>query len=150
MPQYTFFCTPCNLLFKRRLAMGDHTEHPCPSCKKPAPRKWEGQPLSHSFSPSAGTAKANSGVSQHDHPTADNIVGRSADMRWAEQRKRNAVKAQIRDKGVALARRDSTEDGQQVSEYQTLGQGHFDARKKLEGRFRTEAKKRGLSDPLSE
>jgi putative FmdB family regulatory protein len=148
MPQYTFYCEPCSLQFKRRLAMGDHPEHKCPSCKGLAGRRWDGQSLSHSFAASAGTALANSGVSQHDYPTADNIVGRSAEMRWAEQHKRNAAKAQIRDQGVALARKDTSEGGERVSEYQALGQAQFEARKKLEGKFRTEAKTRGMSDPL--
>lgn len=128
--------------------MGDHLSHKCPSCKGESPRKWDGQALSHSFAASAGTAKANSGVSQHDYPTADNIVGRSAEMRWSEQHRRNDAKSQIRDKGVALARKDSVEAGQRVSEYHALDQPKFEARKKLEGKFRTEAKKRGLSDPL--
>jgi hypothetical protein len=69
-------------------------------------------------------------------------------MRWAEQHRRNDAKAKIRDQGVALARKDSVENGQRVSEYQTLGSAEFDARKKLEGKFRVEGKKRGFSDPL--
>lgn len=150
MPQYMFFCTPCNLVFKRRLSMGEHSEHACPACKKSAPRKWDGQPLSHSFSATPGTAVSNSGVSQHDYPTADNIVGRSAEARWAKQWERNSIKNKVRDKGVALARRDLVEDGKVVSEYTALGQPQFDARKKLESRFRAEGKKRGFSDPLSE
>lgn len=148
MPQYTFFCEKCRLNFKRRLSMGDHPIHSCPSCKYDAARQWDGQPLSHSFSPGAGTARANSGVAQHDYPTADNIVGRSSEMRWAEQHRRNAAKAKIRQQGVALARKDTTEGGQRVSEYKTLDKSQFDARKKLEGKFRNEAKKRGLSEAL--
>jgi len=104
--------------------------------------------MSHAFAASSGTAKANSGVSQHDYPTADNIVGRSAEMRWNEQHKRNEAKAKIRGEGVALARHDSTENGSVVSEYQSLNQNKFDARKKLEGKFKDEAEKRGMSNEL--
>ena len=149
MPQYTFLCSTCSLQFKRRLDMGDHTEFVCPDCKIPAPRQWDGQTLTHKFAPSSGTAKANSGVAQHDYPTADNIVGRSAEMRWSEQHRRNAAKAKIRDQGVALARKDSIDGGTGVSEYQVLDEAKFAARKKLEGKFRTEVKSRGLSAALS-
>lgn len=148
MPQYTFFCKLCALQFKRRLSMGDHEAHACPECSNDAERKWDGQPLSHNFAPGAGTARANSGVSQHDYPTADNIVGRSAEMRWAEQHHRNSAKAKVRGQGVALARKDISEGGQMVSEYTAMDKSRFDARKKLEGKFKTEAKKRGLSEAL--
>lgn len=144
MPQYTFFCEACSLQFKRRMKMGSYQEASCPECRASAPRQWEGQALTHNFAPVPGTAKANSGVAQHDYPTADNLVGRSAEMRWSDQIRRNKAKSQIRDQGVALARRDEGS----VSEYKVLSQSEFDARKKLEGRFREEGRKRGFSDPF--
>jgi len=69
-------------------------------------------------------------------------------MRWEEQHRRNAAKAQIRSQGVALARKDSAGESGPVSEYHVLGQDSFQARKKLEGKFISEANKRGMSEAL--
>lgn len=149
MPQYTFFCTRCTLQFKRRLSMGVHPTHLCPECKAAAPRQWEGQGFGFEFQPTAGTAQANSGVSKHDYPTADNIVGRSADAQWGVIHARNAAKAKIRDRGTGLSRRDQVENGQVVSEYTALPQGTYDARKKLEGVFKAKAARDGIEAPLS-
>lgn len=51
-----------------------------------------------SFSPGAG-AQANSGVHDHDYPTADKAVGRSAEKRWEHIQRREAVKKAAREKG---------------------------------------------------
>lgn len=148
MPQYTFHCGACNLQFKRRLSMGVHATCVCPSCKKGAPREWEGQGFGFGFQETAGTAKGNSGVTKHDYPTADNIVGRSAETQWNLIHERNAAKDKIRGQGVGLARRDHVEKGRVVTEYSTLSEGSFAARKRLEGAFKAKAERDGIESPL--
>lgn len=148
MPQYTFFCAACSLQFKRRLAMGVHPTCLCPGCKKAAARQWEGQGFGFGFEATAGTALGNSGVTTHDYPTADNIVGRSAEAQWGLIHARNAAKDKIRGNGVGLSRRDQVENGEVVSEYVTLSPGTFEARKRLEGAFKTKAERDGIEAPL--
>jgi len=46
-----------------------------------------------------GSSPANSGVHDHDYPTADKIVGRSAVERWEEYRERDKVKRKVRELG---------------------------------------------------
>ena len=150
MPQYTFLCPRCDLQFKRRLAMGVHPTHLCPSCKVAAPRQWEGQGFGFEFEATAGTAQANSGVAKHDYPTADNIVGRSSEAQWGLIHARNSAKNKVRRHGVGLSRRDQVENGQVVSEYTALPQGAFDARKKLEGVFKAKAERDGIEAPLKD
>lgn len=128
--------------------MGVHPTCACPSCKRGAPRQWEGQGFGFGFQETAGTAQGNSGVSKHDYPTADNVVGRSADAQWQMIHARNAAKAKIRDQGVGLARRDQLENGRVVSEYTSLSGGEFAARKRLEGSFKTKAERDGIEAPL--
>jgi putative FmdB family regulatory protein len=148
MPQYTFRCGSCNLQFKRKLAMGVHPTCQCPICKKGAPREWEGQGFGFGFQENAATAKGNSGVAKHDYPTADNIVGRSAEAQWNIIHERNAAKDKIRGQGVGLARRDHAEKNRVVTEYTTLSQGGFAARKRLEGTFKAKAARDGIEAPL--
>lgn len=145
MPSYTFKCTPCSLVFQRRLASGSNLEHKCPSCSEAAPRHWEGQNITHSFGYSAGTAKANSGVAEHDYPTAENIAGRSSEMRWARIHARNKVKEGLGTK--AVARIDSVENGNAVSEYRPLTSEGFKARKALENATRERINQHGLITP---
>lgn len=128
--------------------MGVHPTCLCPSCKKAAPRQWEGQGFGFGFEETAGTTVGNSGVTKHDYPTADNIVGRSAEAQWGLIHARNEAKDKIRSQGVALSRRDQVENGQVVSEYMTLSQGTFDARKRLEGAFKVKAERDGIEAPL--
>ncbi len=142
MPQYSFYCSSCNLQFKRRMAVSADPAHKCPSCAKQATHQLEG--FGFGFSASPGTAKANSGVSKDDYPTADNIVGRSAEARWNILHERNRAKGQIRDQGLALSRRDFVDNGQAVSEYHVLGKSQFAARKALEGTFKDKAQKDGI------
>lgn len=148
MPQYTFLCGPCSFQFKRKLAMGIHPTFQCPLCKKGALRKWEGQGFGFGFQETTATAKGNSGVSKHDYPTADNIVGRSADAQWSIIHERNAAKDKIRGQGMGLARRDHVEDSRVVTEYTTLSEGGFAARKRLEGTFKAKAARDGIEAPL--
>jgi|SRR5688572_9286373 len=149
MPQYSFLCPRCRLTFKRRMSMGAHVTHICPECKGVAPRQWEGQGFGFEFQTGAGTAQANSGVSKHDYPTADQAVGRSAESQWEVIHARNKAKNKVRERGVALSRRDQLEAGQVVSEYTALPQQSFDARKKLEGVFREKARRDGIETSLN-
>ncbi len=147
MPQYTFHCEPCNLQFKKRLAMGEHPQHKCPKCKTQAARFVEG--FGFDFATTEGTSRANSGVTKHDYPTADNIVGRSAEARWQAMDERNKAKKRLREEtgAVALSRKDMTDGSKQVSEYTSLGSTQYDARKKLEGDFKKVGEKIGIEQP---
>lgn len=147
MPQYTFLCGVCNLQFKKRLGMGDHPNHKCPSCKGMAPRYLEG--FGFDFAETSATRQANSGVTKHDYPTADQAVGSSAAKRWEVMHSRMLAKDRFRQEtgAVALARRDKLEGTQTVSEYTPLGQAEFDARKKQEAKFREKASQAGLEQP---
>lgn len=144
MPQYTFYCKGCNLQFKCRLKMGDHKTHKCASCKGEATRVLQG--FGFDFAQTAATSKANSGVTKHDYPTADNIVGRSAEKKWDQIYARNVAKDKFRQEtgAVALSRKDSVEAGQIVTEYKPLHRPQFDARKKQEAQFKEKARKDGI------
>jgi len=76
-----------------------------------------------------GTAPANSGVHDQDYPSADKVVGRSAEARWATYRERDKVKKQVRQVGgsAALERL----DGDGYTDYAAMGQPQLDARAKL-------------------
>ena len=97
MPQYVFECPVCNVRFERTLKMGEHTTHPCPSCQDPAPQVIDTE-FGFAFAQGNG-APANSGVHDHDYPTADKAVGRSADERWDLIQRRETVKNEARKKG---------------------------------------------------
>lgn len=131
MPKYTFTCEECNVRFDRNLKMGDHPTHPCPACKDPAPRLWDGQGFGFEFSDGAGTPNGNSGVAKHDYPTADIAVGRSASARWREIDAREGVKRQVRKGGKTngLIRKDSR-DGAFI-DYEAMTPATLEARKEL-------------------
>jgi len=97
MPVYEFECQFCEIRFKRTLKMDNHPSHICPECACDAPRLWEGFG-GHTFAP-GGEALANSGVHDHDYPTADKAVGRDAEARWGEIDQREKVKAAVREGG---------------------------------------------------
>lgn len=126
MPKYEFQCQVCSTRFDRTLKMGDHPTHSCPSCKEDAPRLFTG--FGFSFA-AGGSAPANSGVHDHDFPTADKIVGRSAEERWATYRERDKVKQKVRQQGdsAALIR----VDGDGFSEYEAMAPVGKEARAKL-------------------
>ena len=109
MPRYVFECQleTCNLRFERSLKMGEHLSHACPNCGEVAPRVFDKVDLSFGFAPSDG-ATANSGVHKDDYPTADRLVGKDADARWARLHEREKVKKVARDAGHthALIRQD--------------------------------------------
>lgn len=126
MPKYSFQCTPCELEFSRTLKMANHPDHECPKCGESAPRAWESFGFSFAL---GGSAPANSGVSKHDHPTADHAVGRDADARWEEYRVRDKIKKQVRTEGGthALIRK----NGKNYIDYQAGGANLIPTRKKL-------------------
>jgi putative FmdB family regulatory protein len=128
MPRYTFECQQCSTRFDRTLKMGDHPTHPCPSCKEEAPRLFDKSAFGFGFA-AGGTAPANSGVHDQDYPSADKVVGRSAEARWATYRERDKVKKQVRQVGgsAALERL----DGDGYTDYAAMGQPQLDARAKL-------------------
>ena len=130
MPKYTFQCT-CGVKFDRNLKMGEHKKHPCPDCSKPAPRKWAGQGFGFGFAP--GKTPGNSGVTKDDYPTADHLVGRSAEVRWSEIESRNEVKARVREGGGthALIRRHGGEKGQTYTEYTAMSKDGLKVRKAI-------------------
>lgn len=96
MPKYAFECQVCSTRFERTLKMGDHPTHECPNCREEAPRLFTG--FGFAFA-AGGSSPANSGVHDHDYPTADKIVGRSAEERWAEYKEREKVKKKVRELG---------------------------------------------------
>ncbi len=129
MPKFVFECAACQMQFERTLKMGEHPDHPCPSCQAPAPRVWMGQGFGFDFSAQATGAPANTGVTKHDYPTADQAVGSSADARWREYKAREQVKGKVRQVGGdrALIRR----NGEGYVEYEVGTKTLIDARKKL-------------------
>jgi putative FmdB family regulatory protein len=128
MPRYTFECQSCSTRFDRTLKMGDHPTHPCPACKDEAPRLFDKAAFGFGFAAGGGTP-ANSGVHDQDYPSADKIVGRSADVRWATYRERDKIKKQVRELGESPAL--ERIDGDGYTEYTAMGQPQRDARAKL-------------------
>ena len=122
MPQYVFECQHegCNLRFEKSLKMGDYTTYECPNCRDQAPRIVEG--FAFGFKDTPGAPPGNTGVHKEDYPTADHIVGKDADKRWAQHKERDAVKNQVRQVSTthALTRR-TAKDGSYV-EYEGLSE----------------------------
>ncbi len=106
--------------------MGDYKTHECPSCHEEAPRVWES--FGFSFAP-GGSAPVNSGVSKHDYPSADQIVGSDADRRWQIYQEREKIKGTVRKVGgnQALIRR----NGSNFIEYSAGSQRTIETRKGL-------------------
>ena len=92
MPKFSFDCK-CGTRFSRTLKMGEHQTYPCPACGNDAPRLWEG--FGFNFA-AGGTAPGNSGVTKHDYPTDDFVVGRDAEARWQDHFAREEVKNKVR------------------------------------------------------
>jgi putative FmdB family regulatory protein len=130
MPRYTFECG-CGVRFSKNLRIGEHPTHSCPSCGEDAPRFWEGESFGFGFQ--EGAVPGNSGVSKHDYPTADQVVGSDAEKRWAELRERDKVKQAVRAKGghQALIRKHGQEKGQPYIEYSSGGEKVVKIRKEL-------------------
>lgn len=128
MPKYSFECPHCQVHFTRSLAMGEHPNHPCPSCKAPAPRLWMGQGFGFDFTGTQTGATANTGVSKIDNPTADQAVGRSAEERWGFYNEREKVKQEVRERTGQRAL--NRKDGEGYTEYTSGNQAMIEARKK--------------------
>jgi putative FmdB family regulatory protein len=129
MPQYVFECPPCNVRFTRTLKMNNYLGFECPSCKEQAPRVLDGEGFAFQFQKAEGAPIANSGVHDHDYPTADKVVGRSAEERWAVMRARDEVKAQAREQGGTHALIRHTE--KEGIGYEPMTPVGRDARRKL-------------------
>lgn len=129
MPKYVFECQACSTRFERTLKMGDYPTQTCPSCKEAAPRLFAGNGFGFGFSAPANASPANTGVHGQDYPTADQIVGRSAEQRWGTYNKRDEVKKKVREEGKspALARL----DGEGYTEYSAMAPEERGAREKL-------------------
>lgn len=127
MPKYVFECVYCEVRFERSLKMGEHTDHPCPSCSERAPLVLEG--FAFQFA-AGGGSPGNSGVHDHDYPTADKIVGRDADVRKEVMAARDDAKKDLRVRaGHNGLQRINGEDGS--IEYHTMNKPTIDARRKL-------------------
>lgn len=126
MPKYVFECEDCAVRFDRTLKMGDHITHPCPSCKEEAPQVIEG--FAFAFAKGNGPV-ANSGVHDHDYPTADKAVGRSSDERWTYLSERDQAKAKAREAGATHALMRSHGPG--YVEYTPMSTNGMEARRRL-------------------
>ena len=131
MHRYVFECQVegCALRFERSLRMADHPTHACPECGEPAPRVLDQEGFAFAFAPSESASPANTGVHKDDYPTADRIVGKDADMRWAQYDEQAKVKNAAREKGQthALIRH----QGSDFIDYEPMTDVGLDARKKL-------------------
>ncbi len=126
MPSYTFECQTCDLRFTRTLKMENHLAFECPGCSDQAPRVIEG--FAFQFEQGKG-APGNSGVHDHDYPTADKAVGRSATERWALIHEREKVKAEARKQGGTHALIRHTSDHH--IDYEPMNPAGIDARREL-------------------
>jgi putative FmdB family regulatory protein len=126
---YTFACEDCNVEFLRTLKMAEHLTHECPSCGRDAPRVWDADSLAFAFKGSQTGATANTGVHDNDYPTADKLVGRDAEVRWAEIHEREKVKAEARKQGGthALIRHNNRD----YIDYEPMSDGGRTARRNL-------------------
>lgn len=127
MPKYQFECADCNVRFERTLKIGSHTTHSCPSCKDPAPLVISD--FGFNFAEVAGSSHANTGVHDHDYPTADKAVGRSASRRWEHIKAREKIKAEARKQGDTPALIRHTGDG--YIDYEPMSDQGREARRKL-------------------
>lgn len=131
MPKYVFECQSegCALRFERSLKIGDHPTHPCPDCREAAPRVLDQEGFAFAFAQPAGAALGNTGVHKEDYPTADHIVGRDAEQRWASYEEQAKVKDKVREMGGthALIRH----QGEDYIDYEPMTDAGLSARKKL-------------------
>jgi putative FmdB family regulatory protein len=128
VPRYVFECNDCSLEFERTLKMAENLTHACPQCGEDAFRVWDGN-MSFGFKGSTTGSTANTGVHVDDYPTADKVVGRDAEARWAQYHERERVKQEARALGGthALIRRTSRD----FIDYEPMTQTGRQARKEL-------------------
>jgi hypothetical protein len=107
--------------------MGEHPTNKCPSCGEEAPRLFTS--FGFGFTKPENSAPANTGVHDLDYPSADKIVGRSAESRWGTYRARDEAKKTVRKEGKtqALVRFDS----EGFTEYTSMREEEVKAREKL-------------------
>lgn len=131
MPRYTFECADCGAKFTKSLKMGEHPSYSCPSCGTDASRVWEGESFGFDFQ--KGSVPGNSGVTKHDYPTADQMIGRDSEKRWQKVHERDKVKKIVREKGGhhALVRKHVVEEGKPYIEYGAGGENVLKIRRKL-------------------
>lgn len=109
------------------MKMGDYKSYECPSCKADAARVFEG--FGFNFKAPAKAPIGNTGVTKHDYPTADYVVGRDAEQRWAEYAERQKVKDKVREAGGTHALvRTGTKD---YLDYHVGGESTLVKRRKL-------------------
>jgi putative FmdB family regulatory protein len=125
VPNYTFECPTCDLRFTRTLKMDNYTTFACPNCSEMAARVLEG----FAFQFEQAGEPGNSGVHDHDYPTADKAVGRSANERWALLRDRDKVKNEARRVGGTHALIRHT--GPDYIDYEPMNPAGIDARREL-------------------
>lgn len=131
MPKYVFQCGKdgCNVRFERTLHLDNHKIHSCPGCGEDAPRYLEGEGFGFSFSGSSTGSTANTGIHKEDYPTADHVVGKSADARWGEYGERSKVKEAARMQGGAYPLIRHTTTGH--IDYEPMSDGGRVARRNL-------------------
>lgn len=131
MPKYVFECAAegCALRFERTLKIGDHPTHSCPACRAEAPRVLDQEGFAFAFAQPASAAPGNTGVHKDDYPTADHIVGKDSEQRWASYDEQAKVKNAARAKGEthALIRH----QGKDYIDYEPMTDAGLTARKKL-------------------
>ena len=131
MPKYTFSCQTegCHLRFDRNLKMGEHPMHECPSCHDQAPRVLDGEGFAFAFKQPEKAPIGNTGVHKEDFPTADHVVGRDAEQRWASYAEQKKVKDAARAQGGshALIRH----QGKAHIDYEPMSDAGRAARRKL-------------------
>lgn len=126
MPKYAFNCESCDVEFTRTLKMDKHPSYECPTCGEEAPRVMGS--FGFSFN-SQGKPPGNTGVSKHDHPSADQAVGRDSEARWAEYDQRAKIKEKVREKGGTHALIRKT--GKDFIDYTAGGDNLVPTRKRL-------------------
>lgn len=131
MPKYVFDCPSegCNLRFERTLKMGKVLTHTCPNCGDTAPRVLAGEGFAFAFASSDKAAPANTGVHKDDYPTADHLIGKDAEQRWATYDEQAKAKNQARSIGNthALIRR----QGKDYVDYEPMTKNGLASRKRL-------------------
>lgn len=131
MPKYVFECQEegCSLRFERTLKIGDHPTHKCPNCEATAPRVLDQEGFAFAFAQPKEAAPGNTGVHKDDYPTADRIVGKDADLRWAQYDAKEKGKDAIRKAtgSHALTRK----QGKDFVTYEPLSKQDFDKRKQI-------------------
>jgi hypothetical protein len=98
VPNYLYYCHPCEVEFEELLIQSDEIKQyrdggfPCPVCHKPSER-IKVNTISFNFK---GGTPGNSGSHDIDYPTLDKAVGRSADKKWQGINQRKEARDKVR------------------------------------------------------